>query len=74
MGRAYLIVTVGADQQQRGVAARGVPYSIIARGGDTTTGTRGDDNRLRWFWDRWREMMGVELNSLAGELDGHGLG
>jgi methanesulfonate monooxygenase subunit alpha len=55
--------------QQQGVAARGVPYSIIARGPDATTGTRGDDNRLRWWWNRWREMMGVELNSLAAELD-----
>ena len=55
--------------QQQGVAARGVPYSIIARGADATTGTRGDDNRLRWWWNRWREMMGVELNSLAGEYD-----
>lgn len=55
--------------QQRGVTSRGVRYSIIARGPDATTGTRGDDNRLRWWWNRWREVMGVEFNSLAGELD-----
>ena len=55
-------------QQQRGVASRGLRYSIIARGADATTGTRGDDNRLRWWWNRWRDMMDTRMNSLADEL------
>jgi hypothetical protein len=55
--------------QQEGVAARGVRYSVIARGADATTGTRGDDNRLRQWWTAWRQAMGVEINSLALELD-----
>jgi len=53
--------------QQEGVAAQGVRYSVIARGADATTGTRGDDNRLRQWWTAWRRFMGVELNSLEGE-------
>jgi methanesulfonate monooxygenase large subunit len=55
--------------QQQGVAAKGVRYSVIARGADATTGTRGDDNRLRQWWTAWRTAMGVDLNSLAGELE-----
>ncbi len=55
--------------QQEGLASRGVPFSIIARGDDRTTGTRGDDNRLRQWWGRWREMMDTELNSLCAELE-----
>jgi phenylpropionate dioxygenase-like ring-hydroxylating dioxygenase large terminal subunit len=55
--------------QQAGVAAQGVRYSVIARGADATTGTRGDDNRLRQWWTAWRQAMGVEINSLALELD-----
>jgi phenylpropionate dioxygenase-like ring-hydroxylating dioxygenase large terminal subunit len=51
-------------KQQRGVAARKVRYSIIARGADATTGTRGDDNRLRWFWAAWRELTGLDQSSL----------
>lgn len=49
--------------QQEGVTSRGVTKSIIARGGDATTGLRGDDNRLRHFWRQWRAMMGVEHNA-----------
>lgn len=52
------------DRQQRGVASRKVRHSIIARGADATTGTRGDDNRLRQFWVEWRKLMGSRLNSL----------
>ena len=55
--------------QQQGVAAKGVRYSVIARGSDATTGTRGDDNRLRQWWAAWRAAMGVELNSLYGVLE-----
>jgi len=55
--------------QQQGLASNAVRYSVIARGADTTTGTRGDDNRLRQWWTAWRAAMGVEINSLAGELD-----
>ncbi|HXF34400.1 MAG TPA: aromatic ring-hydroxylating dioxygenase subunit alpha [Candidatus Acidoferrales bacterium] len=49
--------------QQEGVMSRGVANSIIARGRDTTTGLRGDDNRLRHFWQQWRSMMGTERNA-----------
>jgi len=55
--------------QQQGLASSAVRYSVIARGADSTTGTRGDDNRLRQWWTAWREAMGVDLNSLAAELD-----
>ncbi len=55
--------------QQQGVASSAVRYSIIARGADAATGTRGDDNRLRGWWSAWRAAMGVDINSLAGELD-----
>jgi hypothetical protein len=51
-------------RQQRGVVSRKVRHSIIARGPDRTTGTRGDDNRLRHFWVEWRELMGTSSNSL----------
>jgi len=50
--------------QQRGVSSRKVRHSIIARGKDARSGTRGDDNRLREFWVQWRKMMGVEVNSI----------
>lgn len=50
--------------QQEGVASRGVRYSVIARGPDTATGTRGDDNRLRHFWREWRALMGTQRNGL----------
>jgi hypothetical protein len=49
--------------QQEGVTSRGVRQSIIARGVDTPTGLRGDDNRLRQFWRQWRAMMDVDANS-----------
>lgn len=50
--------------QQHGVASRKVRYSVIARGEDARSGTRGDDNRLREFWVQWRQMMGVDVNSI----------
>jgi phenylpropionate dioxygenase-like ring-hydroxylating dioxygenase large terminal subunit len=50
--------------QHQGVTSRKVRYSIIARGADGTTGTRGDDNRLRQFWTEWRRLLGVRFNSL----------
>jgi methanesulfonate monooxygenase large subunit len=51
-------------RQQRGVTSRKVRHSLIARGADATTGTRGDDNRLRHFWGEWRRLMGTRSNSL----------
>jgi phenylpropionate dioxygenase-like ring-hydroxylating dioxygenase large terminal subunit len=56
-------------RQQRGVASRKVRHSIIARGPDSDTGTRGDDNRLRHFWIEWRQLMGTSSNSLE-PIDG----
>jgi phenylpropionate dioxygenase-like ring-hydroxylating dioxygenase large terminal subunit len=54
-------------RQQGGVASRKVRHSVIARGADAMTGTRGDDNRLRHFWVEWRRLMGVGANSLEAE-------
>lgn len=51
-------------KQQAGVSAPLLRFSITARGTDATTGTRGDDNRLRHFWTKWREMMGTAENSI----------
>ena len=51
--------------QQRGVETRGARYSVIARGADAMTGTRGDDNRLRHFWTQWRTMMGEDRNAVT---------
>jgi methanesulfonate monooxygenase large subunit len=50
--------------QQEGVMSRGVRQSLIARGVDTPTGLRGDDNRLRQFWRQWRTHMNVSENSI----------
>lgn len=58
------------ELQQRGLRGRGVRHSYIGRGVPSTTGTRGDDNRLRQFWEGWREYMGVTANSLDG-IDDH---
>lgn len=53
--------------QQAGVASEHMRYSIIARGTQSDTGTRGDDNRLRHFWVTWRRLMGVEANSVPDD-------
>jgi phenylpropionate dioxygenase-like ring-hydroxylating dioxygenase large terminal subunit len=50
--------------QQRGLQSRGLRTSLIARGAEATEGVRGDDNRLRQFWQTWRGLMGVAENSL----------
>lgn len=49
--------------QQEGITSPHVRYSVVARGQDALTGTRGDDNRLRQFWAQWRTLMGTETNS-----------
>jgi methanesulfonate monooxygenase large subunit len=54
--------------QQEGITSPHVRYSVIARGQDAMTGTRGDDNRLRHFWTQWRELMDVDTNSLEPDL------
>jgi methanesulfonate monooxygenase large subunit len=56
------------EQQQRGLRGKGVRWSFIGRGAEATSGTRGDDNRLRQFWATWREYMGVDENSVPGVL------
>ncbi|HVZ46510.1 MAG TPA: aromatic ring-hydroxylating dioxygenase subunit alpha [Ramlibacter sp.] len=50
------------ELQQRGIMSEGMPFSIMARGEEVTEGIRGDDNRMRQFWNRWRAMMGVARN------------
>lgn len=56
------------EGQQVGVSSRGVKFSIIARGEDKEVGTRGDDSRLRYWWVKWRELMGTTRNSIE-EID-----
>lgn len=56
--------------QQEGVISPHVRYSVIARGEDATTGSRGDDNRLRHFWRQWRSLMGTEANSIDPIMSG----
>lgn len=52
------------ENQQRGLVSRSVRSSVIARGAEATTGVRGDDNRLRQFWDLWRGMMDLPSNAV----------
>lgn len=54
------------DEQQIGLETVGPQYSLIARGPAATTGLRGDDNRLRTFWDAWRQWMGTTDNAWTG--------
>lgn len=51
------------NEQQIGLSTLGPQYSLIARGDDADRGYRGDDNRLRTFWDAWREWMGTPENA-----------
>jgi phenylpropionate dioxygenase-like ring-hydroxylating dioxygenase large terminal subunit len=50
-------------RQRIGLANWAVPYSLIARGQPAAEGTRGDDNRLRQWWQSWRSYVGAETNS-----------
>jgi phenylpropionate dioxygenase-like ring-hydroxylating dioxygenase large terminal subunit len=56
--------------QQEGITSPHVRYSVVARGQDSITGTRGDDNRLRHFWTQWRALMGTEANSIETDMGG----
>jgi hypothetical protein len=49
-------------RQRAGLDNWAVPYSLIARGANATEGTRGDDNRLRQWWQYWRDYVGVDTN------------
>jgi methanesulfonate monooxygenase large subunit len=49
-------------RQRAGLDNWAVPYSLIARGANATEGTRGDDNRLRQWWQYWRNYVGVDTN------------
>ena len=51
------------EAQQQGVASVGVRYSVLARGEPADEGLRGDDNRVRAFWQAWRQSMGVTVNA-----------
>ncbi len=53
------------ERQQRGLRSRGVPFILMNRGSANPEGVRGDDNRLRHFWARWRAQLGTTCNSLA---------
>lgn len=54
------------EQQQKGLRSGSVRTSIIARGANAVAGLRGDDNRLRQFWDTWRARMGCDANAVPG--------
>lgn len=56
------------EQQQRGLGAKGVPFLLMNRGSDSATGVRGDDNRLRQFWEVWRRQLGLKRNSLDDDF------
>lgn len=56
------------NEQQIGLCTMGPQYSLIARGHDADRGYRGDDNRLRTFWDAWRQWMGTAENAWRPEL------
>ncbi|GAA5190379.1 aromatic ring-hydroxylating dioxygenase subunit alpha [Rugosimonospora acidiphila] len=49
-------------RQRAGLANWTVPHSLIARGQPATEGTRGDDNRLRQWWQYWRDYVGATTN------------
>lgn len=54
------------EAQQAGVKSVGVRYSLIARGEPATEGLRGDDNRIRSFWEQWRRYMRTSANASPG--------
>jgi hypothetical protein len=41
----------------------GVRYSLLARGEPANQGLRGDDNRIRSFWNEWRRLMNTTANA-----------
>lgn len=51
------------EAQQAGVKSAAVRYSILARGERADEGLRGDDNRVRSFWEQWRRYMNAASNS-----------
>jgi len=51
------------EAQQRGVQSIGARYSLVARGEKAQEGMRGDDNRIRWFWEFWRNYMKLSVNA-----------
>jgi methanesulfonate monooxygenase large subunit len=51
------------EAQAVGLRSSGSRVSLIARGSEGVTGTRGDDKRLRQFWGTWRSYMGLDLNA-----------
>jgi methanesulfonate monooxygenase large subunit len=51
------------EAQQAGVKSVGVRYSLLARGEPASEGLRGDDNRVRSFWEQWRRYMGTSENA-----------
>ena len=51
------------EAQQQGVQGFGSRYSVIARGNPAKEGLRGDDNRVRSFWQQWRGYMGSTNNA-----------
>lgn len=51
------------ESQQIGVRGIGSRYSLMARGEDGDVGMRGDDNRIRAFWEAWRTYLETGANA-----------
>jgi choline monooxygenase len=49
--------------QSKGLHNSGVPVSLLARGVAASSGTQGDDNRLRQWWATWRRYMELPSNA-----------
>lgn len=51
------------EAQQAGARSIGVRYSLLSRGEVADEGMRGDDNRVRSFWQQWRAYLGAAENA-----------
>lgn len=56
------------ESQQRALRSGAVPFILLNRGADNVEGVRGDDNRVRQFWQVWRDRLDLPLNSPSGDF------
>jgi methanesulfonate monooxygenase subunit alpha len=57
------------EAQQTGLQSTEARLSLIARGQEGVAGIRGDDKRLRQFWDTWRRYTGLQYNAGVNHQD-----
>ena len=57
------------EAQAIGLQSSRARASLIARGSEGLTGTRGDDKRLRQFWNSWRTYTGLNVNAGVNDQD-----